>query len=211
MQELLFGRRKAQSNLHSEPVEGNTQQEEQRYDRHDSVEILESPSSSDCSDGEGEDGAAATTEPEDKTTAKTGKDRQQHELHGSNSPCHSSLCSKQRASENQGPRNISQAAHQISQGQVEETGKPSINVGEISFLGVYEQRETPQGPEYRCLVEMWLRPQDGIPQEQMQEYDDEIAQSRRRQTLRKRRYSFDGEDADVRMEKKIRRWKEHSR
>ena len=73
MQELLFGRRNAQSNLPSETVEGNTQQEEQRHNRHDSVEILESPSSSDCL----EDGAVAITELEDKATDKAGKELQQ--------------------------------------------------------------------------------------------------------------------------------------
>ena len=206
MQELLFGRRKAQSNLHTEIVEDNTQQEEKRHNRHDSVEILETPSSSDCL----EDGAVAITELEDKATAKADKELQRDELRSSNSPAHPILGSERRASRNQGPRNTSQAAHQISEGQVKETNKSSIIVGGISFLGVYEQRETPHGPEYRCLVETWLRPQDGVPQEQIQEYDDEMTLIRRRQTLRKRQRSFDGEDADGRMVKKIRRWKERS-
>ena len=207
MQELLFGRHKVQSNLHTETVEDNTQQEEQRYNRHDSVEILESPSSGGCL----EDGAVAITELEDKAIAKVNKELQRDELHSSNSLPHSILGSERRASRNQGPPNISPAAHQISQGQVRETDKPSIVVGEISFLGVYEQRGTPHGPEYRCLVETWLKPQDGVPQEQIQQYDDEMTLIRRRQTLRKRQHSFDGEDADGRTVKKIRRWKERSR
>ena len=103
------------------------------------------------------------------------------------------LGSGRRARRNQGPRNTSQAAHQISQGQVKETDKSSIIMGEISFLGVYEQRGTPHGPEYHCLVETWLRPQNGVPRGQIQEYDDETTLIRRRQTLRKRQHSFDGE------------------
>jgi len=171
--------------------EGNTQQEEQRYDRHDSVEISESPSSIDYL----EDGAVAITEFEDKATAtaKADKELQRDELHSSNSPPHPILGSERRASRNQGPRNTSQAAHQISQGQVKETDKSSIVIGEISFLGVYEQRGTPHGPEYHCLVETWLRPQNGVPRGQIQEYDDETTLIRRRQTLRKRQHSFDGE------------------
>ena len=210
MQALLSEHRRAQGNLHTKNVESDTRQEEQAYDRDDSVEVAKSPNSTDCLDGGDEDGAAATTALEDKTTAKTGKDLQRHELHGSNSPPHSSLYSKQQASGNQGPRNTSQVAHQISQGQVKKTGRCSINMGEISFLGVYEQRETLQGPEYRCLVEMWFGPQDGIPQEQIQEYDSEMAQSRRRQSLRKREHDSHSEDTDVRMVKKIRRWKAYS-
>ncbi|KAK5077686.1 hypothetical protein LTR70_009507 [Exophiala xenobiotica] len=207
----LFSRRsEAPTNLYTTTVEGNVQQE-QRYDKHDSVEIPESPSSNDCLNGsKDKDRAAAATEPDHDVTAETDKDLQQQELYGSNSPHPSISCPMQRASRNHGPRKPSEAADQISQGPVKELGKSSANVSEISFLGVYERRETPRGPEYRCLVERWLRPQDGIPREQIKEYDHEMAQKRRRQSLRKRQHDSDCDDMDARIRKKIRRWKEHS-
>lgn len=90
-----------------------------------------------------------------------------------------------------------------------ESGDVSVKVTKDSFLGVAGRRETDQGIEYRCLTLTWLR-EDGIPNKKIQEYDNNMAWTRRRKSLRKREreHSPDGDDEGRRMLKKMRRWEE---
>jgi hypothetical protein len=79
-----------------------------------------------------------------------------------------------------------------------------------SFLGVYGERPSNHGPEYACIVEMWLRPEDGIPYQQIWEYKREVVRCSRLRTLRKRKYESCRDVPDEEVIKRVRYWKDTS-
>ncbi|KAK5086186.1 hypothetical protein LTR70_007431 [Exophiala xenobiotica] len=91
--------------------------------------------------------------------------------------------------------------------QVEYRVEMLANVGGSDVLGIYGQRETNQGREYRCLIGAWLHPNDGIPHGEIQKYNREVIQSTRRQSLRKRKCESDHYVTDTRILQKVRQWK----
>ncbi|KAK5069379.1 hypothetical protein LTR51_008629 [Lithohypha guttulata] len=91
--------------------------------------------------------------------------------------------------------------------QVEYHVEMLVNVGGSDVLGIYGQRETNQGREYRCLIGAWLHPDDGIPRGEIQKYNRGVMQSTRRQSLRKRKRDSDYDETDTRVLQKVRQWK----
>ncbi|KAK5099457.1 hypothetical protein LTS08_006039 [Lithohypha guttulata] len=89
-------------------------------------------------------------------------------------------------------------------------GEVLVNISGASFLGVYGERVTGQGLEYACLVETWLRPEDGIPRQQIQEYKHEAVRSKRLQSLRKRKHDSDHDVMDRRVLQKLECWKRNT-
>ena len=90
--------------------------------------------------------------------------------------------------------------------QVEYHVEMLVNVGGSDILGIYGQRETNQGREYRCLIRAWLLPNDGIPRGEIQKYNREVMQSTRRQSLRKRKRNSDHDETDTRVLQRVRQW-----
>lgn len=129
---------------------------------------------------------------------------EQHKAHSGQGP--SSSTSKRQLDPERTSYRDSQAEDRDSQIRTTGVGEISVNVSSGTLLGLYGQRETCQGPEYCCLIGTWLRPKDGIPQNQIQKYDRGVAQGRRRRPLRKRR-SWCERDADTEVLHEVRRWK----
>jgi len=90
--------------------------------------------------------------------------------------------------------------------QVEYHVEMLVNVGGSDILGIYGQRETNQGREYRCLIGAWLLPDDGIPRGEIQKYNREVMQSTRRQSLRKRKRNSDHDETDTQVLQRVRQW-----
>lgn len=83
----------------------------------------------------------------------------------------------------------------------------SVNVSSSTFLGVYGQRDTDQGREYCCLDGAWFRPEDGIPDSEIREYNRKVVQSTRLQSLRKRKHKSSHDNTDTQVLQQVRRWK----
>ncbi|KAK5309156.1 hypothetical protein LTR70_010553 [Exophiala xenobiotica] len=169
--------------------------------RRESFEIAESPSRSDYTHNLGV--TTMMNGSQDKGDSK--KERTKlHKVHSGQGPS-SSISKRQLDAERRSYRD-SQAEDRGSQILTTDVGEISASVSRNNFLGVYGQRETCQGPEYSCLIGTWLRPEDGIPQNQIQKYERGVAQSRRRRSFRKRR-SGSERDADTEVLHEVRRWK----
>lgn len=172
--------------------------------RRESFEIAESPSRSDYTSDLHNLGVTTmmkgSQDKGDSTTERT----QQHKVHSGQGP--SSLTSEKQLDPERRSYRDSQVERRDSQIRTIAIGEISVKVSSGTLLGLYGQRETCQGPEYCCLIGTWLRPEDGIPQNQIQKYDRGVAQSHRRRSLRKRRSGCE-RDADTEVLQKVRRWK----
>jgi hypothetical protein len=58
---------------------------------------------------------------------------------------------------------------------------------DITILSITGQRETASGLEYRCLGEVWLPAERGVPPDLLRHYRGQVAQQDRLATLRKRK------------------------
>ena len=74
-------------------------------------------------------------------------------------------------------------------------GGTSVNINDISILRINGQRETPSGPEYRCLGEVWLRADLGVPSDLLRNYRRHVAQKDRLATLAKRKRATEEVDS----------------
>ncbi|KAK5936731.1 hypothetical protein PMZ80_010994 [Knufia obscura] len=172
--------------------------------RRESIEIAESPSRSDyTSDLHNLGVTTIMSGSRDKGDSR--KERTKlHKVHSGQGP--SSSTSKRQLDAERRSYRDSQAEDRGSQILTTDVGEISVSVSRDDFLGVYGRRETCRGPEYCCLIGTWLRPEDGIPRNEIQKYDRGVAQDRRRRSLRKRRYWSD-RDADTEVFQEVRRWK----
>lgn len=176
--------------------------------RQGSVEIPESP----CRDGHlkilhAPRTATVTTgpQPQDGTDSTIEHDRQ---VCGSNSLSSSSHMSQRQVSGEGRGRDISQMAEESPRSRSITDNEIWGSANDTSCLGVFGQRETIRGPEYRCLVGTWLRPEDGIAKKQIRQYHRRlVVQSSRRQSLRKRKHKSAPVNTDERLLQKIKRWK----
>ncbi|KAK5086200.1 hypothetical protein LTR70_007445 [Exophiala xenobiotica] len=195
-------------------IEGGAQQKRSRRqsrhrrqttaERRGSVEIAESPSRSDHTSGLHSLGVT-TVMTGSQDGGSTMERTQQHKVHSGKGPS-SSMSTGQLDPEGR--------TNGDSHGEYRESQLPTTNAVELlvnlsggSFLGVYGQRETCQGREYCCLLGAWLRPEDGVPHDQIQEYDRELVQRSRRQSLRKRKRESDHDGTDTQVLQKVRQWR----
>lgn len=104
-------------------------------------------------------------------------------------------------------RDVFPAKGRDAQKQNPEIDQILAGMAGASFLGVYGERPSDHGPEYACIVEMWLHPEDGIPYQQIWEYKREVVRCGRLSTLRKRKYESCREVPDEEVIKRVRYWK----
>lgn len=173
--------------------------------RRESVEIAESPSRSDYTSDLHNLGVTTIMKGSQDKGDSTTEQTQRHKVH-SGQRALSSTSNRQLDPERRSYRE-SQAKDGDTLIQTTRIGEISLNVSNGTLLGVYGQRKTSQGPEYCCLIGTWLRPEDGIPDSEIQEYDREVVQSTRRQSLRKRKWESDHDNTHTQVLGRVRRWK----
>jgi hypothetical protein len=133
-------------------------------------EIPESP----CGDGHIDGShapqtATVTTRPQSQDGTDSTIDHH-CQVHGSNGLSSSSRMSQRQVSVEGRGCHVSQRAEGSPHNRSITDDKLWGSASHTSCLGVFGQRQTSHGPEYRCLVVTWLRPEDDIAKKQIRQY-----------------------------------------